>query len=77
MIGLTEHRQDIEDFVRGIVREVEAAEAVGKSTPQALADHFNARGLTTRKGRTWTAATMAKFLSSKGARRYRTAGRGA
>ncbi len=43
-------------------------------TPQAIAEHFNAKGLTTRKGRRWTGATMAKFLSSPGAKRYRRGG---
>lgn len=69
---MTDRREDIEAFVRGIVREVEAAEAAGATTPEALAAHFNAKGLTTRKGRGWTAATMRKFLASRGARRYRT-----
>ena len=72
---MTERRREIEAFVRGIVAEIEAAEAVGIRTPDAIAAHFNAKGLTTRKGRDWTAATVAKFLSSPGAKRYRGAGR--
>ncbi len=60
--------------MRHIVAEVEAVEAAGMQTPQAIAEHFNAKGLTTRKGRRWTGATMAKFLSSPGAKRYRTDG---
>lgn len=63
--------QEIEDFVRRIVREVMDAEDKGITTPEAIADHFNARGLTTRKGRQWNRATVAKFLSSPGAKRYR------
>ncbi len=43
-------------------------------TPQDIAEHFNAIGLTTRKGRGWTCATVAKFLSSPGAKRYRKNG---
>jgi hypothetical protein len=54
------------------VAEVEAAEAAGMSTPQDIAEHFNAIDLTTRKGRGWTGTTVAKFLSSPGAQRYRS-----
>ncbi len=61
--------------MRHIVAEIEAAEAAGMRTPQAIAEHFNAKGLTTRKGRRWTGATLAKFLSSPGAKRYRTGGK--
>ena len=68
---MTQQRRDIEEFVRRIVIEVEAAEAAGMRTPQAIAEHFDAKGLTTRKGRRWTGATMAKFLGSPGAKRYR------
>ena len=68
-------RHEIEAFVRRIVAEVETAEAAGMTTPQAIAEHFNAIGLTTRKGRGWTGATVAKFLSSPGAKRYRTGGK--
>ncbi|MCH9020336.1 MAG: methyltransferase domain-containing protein [Proteobacteria bacterium] len=45
------------------------------TAPQAIADHFNATGVTTRKGRRWTGATVAKFLSSPGAKRYRSGGK--
>ena len=69
--GMAQQRQEIEEFVRRIVVEVEAAEAAGITTPIAIAEHFDAKGLTTRKGRRWTGATMAKFLSSPGAKRYR------
>lgn len=71
---MTDYRTDIEAFMQGVVREVEAAEAAGIATPAALAAHFNALGLTTRKGRGWTAETMRKFLSSPGARRLRETG---
>jgi hypothetical protein len=62
----------IEAFVQGLVVKIEAAEAVGMTAPQAIADHFNAMGVTTRKGRRWTGATMEKFLSSPGAKHYRS-----
>ncbi len=71
------HRRDeIEAFVRHLVVEVEAAEAAGMTAPQAISDHFNAKGVTTRKGRRWTGATVAKFLGSPGVKRYRSAGKG-
>ncbi len=72
---MAQRRQDIEAFVRRLVVEVEAAEAAGMTAPQAIADHFNAKGVTTRKGRRWTGATVAKFLGSPGAKRYRSAGK--
>ncbi len=71
---MAQRRQEIEAFVRYLVVEVEAAEAAGMAAPQAIADHFNANGVTTRKGRRWTGATVAKFLSSPGAKRYRSGG---
>jgi hypothetical protein len=71
---MTQRRQEIEAFVRRLVLEVEAAEAAGMTAPQDIADHFNAKGVTTRKGRCWTGATVAKFLGSPGAQRHRSAG---
>ena len=73
---MVQRRDEIEAFVRGLVAEVEAAEAAGMTSPQAIAEHFNAQGITTRKGRRWTGATVAKFLGSQGARRYRSVGQG-
>jgi hypothetical protein len=73
---MVQPRHEIEAFVRRIVAEVEAAEAAGIKSPEAIAEHFNAIGLTTRKGRGWTGATVAKFLSSPGAGRYRAGGKG-
>lgn len=55
-----------------LVVEIEAAEAAGLTAPQAIADHFNASGITTRKGRNWNRASVEKFLSSPGAARYRS-----
>ncbi len=72
---MAQRRQEIEAFVRHLVVEVEAAEAAGMTAPQAIADYFNAKGVTTRKGRRWTGATVAKFLSSQGAKRYRSGGK--
>jgi hypothetical protein len=69
---MVERRADIEAFLRRLVVAIEAAEAAGITTPDAIAERLNARGITTRKGRRWTAATAAKFLNSAGARRYRS-----
>ncbi len=73
---MVQRRDEIEAFVRGLVAEVEAAEAAGMTSPQAIAEHFNAQGITTRKGRRWTGASLAKFLGSPGAKRYRSSGQG-
>ncbi len=71
---MAQTRGEIEAFVRRLVVEVEAAEAAGMTAPQAIADRLNANGVTTRKGRRWTGAAVAKFLSSPGAKRYRSGG---
>jgi hypothetical protein len=63
-------KPEIEAFVRRIVAKIEAAEAAGITEPDLIAEHFNAAGITTRKGRSWNGVTVAKFLSSPGARRY-------
>ncbi len=73
---MARRQQEIEAFVRRIVAEIEAVEAAGTTGAQAIADHLNANGVTTRKGRYWTGATLAKFLSSPGARRYRSGRQG-
>jgi hypothetical protein len=67
---MAQRRQEIETFVRHLIVEVEAAEAAGMTAPQAIADHFNAKGVTARKGRRWTGATVAKFLGRPGAKCY-------
>ena len=72
---MAQRRQEIEAFVRRLVVEVEAAEATGMTAPPAAIAAFNAKGVTTRKGRRWTGGTMAKFLSSPGAKRYRAVGK--
>ncbi len=71
---MAQRRQEIEAFVRRLVVEVEAAEAAGMTAPQAIADRLTAKGVTTRKGRRWSGATVAKFLGSPGAKRYRSGG---
>ena len=53
---MAQRRDEIEAFVRRLVAEAEAAEAAGLTAPQAIAEPFNAQGLTTRKGRRWTGA---------------------
>ncbi len=63
------NRQEIEDFVRNIVAQIEAAQAVGVTSAEAIADNLNANGVTTRKGRSWTGVAVAKFLRSPGAKR--------
>lgn len=68
---MTGPKAGIEAFIRAIVAEIVAAEAQGITTQAALAEHLNARGITTRKGRRWNATTVGKFLSSPGARRFR------
>ncbi len=73
---MAQRREKIEAFVRGLVAEIEAAEAAGMTAPQAIAEYFNAQGITTRKGRRWTGASLAKFLSSPGAKRTRSSGQG-
>lgn len=72
---MSKRRREIEEFVKAIVAEVEAAEAEGISSPGAIAERFNAKGLTTRRGRSWNRATVAKFLASPGAARYRRSAR--
>ncbi|PPR12596.1 MAG: hypothetical protein CFH37_01771, partial [Alphaproteobacteria bacterium MarineAlpha9_Bin7] len=48
---MAQRQQEIEVFVRPLLIEVEAARARGMIAPQAIADHLNAKGVTTRKGR--------------------------
>ncbi len=59
-----------ETFMRRVVAEIEDARAAGASNPGRIAESLNARGFTTRKGRTWTAETVGKFLKSPGAKRF-------
>ena len=67
---MTEKRADIEAFIRDIVAAIERIRADGAADAAAIADRLNADGVTTRKGRAWNRATVEKFLSSPGARRY-------
>ncbi len=61
---------EIEAFVRRIVAEIEEVRAAGAVDAGAIAAALNERGVTTRKGRGWAPATVAKFMSSPGARRH-------
>ena len=67
---MVRRQQEIEAFVRRIIAEIEAVKAAGTTGARAIADHLNAKGVTSRRGRHWTGATIAKFLSSPGAKRY-------
>jgi len=58
-----------------LVAEVEAAEAARMTAPQASGEHFNAKGLATRKGRRRTGAAAVEFLGSLGARQCHSGGR--
>ena len=73
---MAQGRQDIEAFVRQLVAEVEAAEAAGMTAPQAIAEHFNAKGVTTRKSLRSTSVPMFKFLGSPGVQYCRSGGKG-
>ncbi|MBM3504024.1 MAG: hypothetical protein FJX65_09120 [Alphaproteobacteria bacterium] len=59
-------RAEIHAFLERIARAILAQ---GPATPEAMADALNRQGLTTRRGRSWSAATVAKFLTSPGAAR--------
>ncbi len=66
---MAQWRQEIEAFVRHLIVEVEAAEAAGMTAPQAIADHFNAKGVTTRKAgagpaRLWPNSSAGRALSA-------------
>ena len=67
---MAQRRQEIEAFVQHLVVEVEAAEAAGMTAPQAIADHFNAKGVTTRTragtgpARLWPNSSAARVPSA-------------
>ena len=64
---MAQRRQDIDSFVRHLVVEVELPpRRPGMTAPQAIADHFNAMGVTTRKGRRWTGATVGQISQQPG-----------
>ena len=63
---MSERRQEIKAFLRHLVVEVEAAEAAGMTASHVIVEHFNAKGISTRKGRRRAGATVAKFLSCTG-----------
>jgi hypothetical protein len=72
---MSEPRTEIEAFIRSLVAEIEAAETAGITRPQEIANYLNGKGITSRKGRRWSAEAVAKFLDSPGARRYRMDGK--
>ncbi len=72
--GVTERRQAIEVFLRRLVAEIEDVRSTGADTSQEIAEALNSRRITTRKGRSWTAGTVRKFLSSPGAKRHGAGG---
>ncbi len=59
-----------EAYLRRVVTEIKAARAADAGDAAAIAEALNAKGVTSRKGRPWTAATVKKFLASPGARRH-------
>lgn len=61
-----------ETFVRSAVAAIDEAQAAGAHDPADIAAALNARGFTTRKGRAWTGAIVAKFLASPGVKRIRS-----
>lgn len=67
---MAEAHEASESFVRRLIAQIERERAGGAITSQRIAERLNARGITTRKGRPWTAASVLKFLKSPGARRY-------
>ncbi len=58
-----------EAFVRHILSEIADAQATVGSDRAALAEALNARGVTSRRGRPWSAETLQKFLASPGVKR--------
>jgi transposase InsO family protein len=69
---MDERPTESEAYIRHLVAAIEAAEAMGIVTPQAIADHLNAASFTSRKGRPWTGTAVEKFLASPGVARYRS-----
>jgi adenine/guanine phosphoribosyltransferase-like PRPP-binding protein len=65
--------EDVKAAIRAFLTEVAAkihcARRAGAVDATAIATHLNNSGVTTRRGRTWTAASVAKFLASPGAER--------
>ena len=72
--GMAQRQQEIEAFVQHLVVEVEAAGAVGMIAPQAITDHFNAKGVTPARAGART-ARLWPILSSRGAKRCRSGGK--
>lgn len=57
-------------FIGRLVAEIEDVRRTGAADARAIAEALNARRVTSRKGRPWSAATVARFMESPGARRH-------
>jgi hypothetical protein len=66
---LTVRRDESERYVRSVLSAIDAARARGAATDAEIAAALDAQGITSRKGRRWTAVAVARFLASPGARR--------
>ncbi len=66
---MTDRRDQSERYLGELVAAIAAARAAGAATDAEIAAALDARGLTSRKGRRWTAASVARFLASTGALR--------
>jgi hypothetical protein len=66
---LADRRDESERYVGEVLAAIAAARAAGAGTDAEIAGALDARGITSRKGRRWTATAVAKFLASPGARR--------
>ncbi len=71
---MTGGRDDSERYVRGILAAIAEARTAGAATDAEIAAALDRRGLTSRKGRRWTADAVAKFLASPGAKRRAVGG---
>ncbi|MSO65370.1 MAG: hypothetical protein EXQ85_06175 [Alphaproteobacteria bacterium] len=65
----SEPKEAIIAFLVAIVAAIEDVRRLGANDEQAIALALNARGVTTRRGRRWSAASVRKFLASPGAKR--------
>lgn len=66
---MTDRRDESERYVRDILAAIARARRAGAATDAEIAAALDAEGRTSRKGRRWTAVSVAKFLASPGGRR--------
>ncbi len=66
---MTDRRGESERYIASVLAAIRAARAAGAATDTEIAAALDAKGLTSRKGRSWTADAVAKFLASPAARR--------